>query len=331
MTSEEKISWFAPKILISIIVVICIAIGINYFINEKKYNEATELKVSEQYEEAYKIFNDLGSFKDSKKMKSEIEKSYPYIIKLCVPGDIFILGEYEQDNDLGNGKEPIEWIVLENNDGVIYAISKYVLDVQPFNKTETENCTLDNWLETTFRDNAFQSVPSGIITRAELISEDYYDDYYWGWREEGYGSLTPYVLSLKPEKCMDSRYDDPCYAWWVMPDSGDLENGYKSDSVYAPAGCTSFHSINDFNTVTDFMGVRPAIWLFANAETLPNIPQFSGKSPSYSGNGSSSSSGTCSSCNGTGKKLVEWYTFGDWGDVSYTSYDCPDCNGTGRK
>ena len=39
---------------------------------------------------------------------------------------------------------------------------------------------------------------------------------------------------------------------------------------------------------------------------------------------------TCSDCNGTGKKLVKWYSEGDWGEVSYSSYTCTKCNGTGR-
>lgn len=53
----------------------------------------------------------------------------------------------------------------------------------------------------------------------------------------------------------------------------------------------------------------------------------------YSSSGSSSGSykkSTCSDCNGTGKKLVKWYSEGDWGEVSYSSYTCTKCNGTGR-
>lgn len=28
-------------------------------------------------------------------------------------GDTYVFGQYEQDNDLSNGKEPIEWIVID--------------------------------------------------------------------------------------------------------------------------------------------------------------------------------------------------------------------------
>ncbi len=47
--------------------------------------------------------------------------------------------------------------------------------------------------------------------------------------------------------------------------------------------------------------------------------------------GSCSGSGrfSCSSCDGAGKTLVTWYSEGDWGEKSYTSYTCTSCNGRG--
>lgn len=40
---------------------------------------------------------------------------------------------------------------------------------------------------------------------------------------------------------------------------------------------------------------------------------------------------TCDSCNGRGKKLVTWYSEGNWGDTSYSSYECTSCHGSGKK
>ena len=40
---------------------------------------------------------------------------------------------------------------------------------------------------------------------------------------------------------------------------------------------------------------------------------------------------SCSSCGGAGKKLVTWYSEGDWGEKSYTSYTCTSCNGQGKR
>ncbi len=38
-------------------------------------------------------------------------------------------------------------------------------------------------------------------------------------------------------------------------------------------------------------------------------------------------SAVCSYCNGSGKCVVTWYSEGDWGEKSYSSYDCTRCSG----
>lgn len=51
----------------------------------------------------------------------------------------------------------------------------------------------------------------------------------------------------------------------------------------------------------------------------------SGSSSKGSSSSSKGSKGKCSYCGGSGKRLVTWYSEGDWGETSYTSYDCPYC------
>ena len=46
-------------------------------------------------------------------------------------GQTFKLGEYEQDNNTGNGTEPIEWQVLAVKGDRALVISRYVLDARP--------------------------------------------------------------------------------------------------------------------------------------------------------------------------------------------------------
>ena len=92
---------------------------------------------------------------------------------------------------------------------------------------------------------------------------------------------------------------------------------------------------NEGCDVTYINGVRPAVWICPNGgEDFPAEYVYSGETPvkySSGGSGGSSGSGKCSYCNGPGKKLVTWYSEGDWGEASYSSYKCPQCNGTGRK
>lgn len=78
-------------------------------------------------------------------------------------GDEFTLGTYEQDNDLENGAEDIEWIVYaKEEDGTYLCISKYVLDFQQFNDyyrkkicNKWQKSTLRTWLNETFYEAAF--------------------------------------------------------------------------------------------------------------------------------------------------------------------------------
>ncbi len=69
----------------------------------------------------------------------------------CVIGDRIIFGNYEQDYDTTNGKEPIKWRVLDKNDeGQLFIISEKVLDVQSYNTTQVnitwEFSTIRSWL-----------------------------------------------------------------------------------------------------------------------------------------------------------------------------------------
>ena len=89
-------------------------------------------------------------------------------------GDIVTFGRYEQDNDPSNGKEPIEWRVLEVDDasGRVLLLSLYGLDVQPYEAGHQgtrlvtwESCSLRKWLNGTFLNDAFTwDEQSGILT-----------------------------------------------------------------------------------------------------------------------------------------------------------------------
>jgi hypothetical protein len=47
-------------------------------------------------------------------------------------GDIVVFGSYEQDNQLDNGQEPLEWIVLDVQDNKAMLLSKYCIDTVIF-------------------------------------------------------------------------------------------------------------------------------------------------------------------------------------------------------
>lgn len=67
-------------------------------------------------------------------------------------------GHYPQTTE-GNDNTPIEWQILDVQDGKVLLISKYGLDAKPYHEDWTnitwENCTLRTWLNGEFLNKAF--------------------------------------------------------------------------------------------------------------------------------------------------------------------------------
>lgn len=131
----------------------------NTAILEIGYNKALSLMESGDYNSAVTAFRSLN-YKDSNEKAAEcLFKKQVLNLKNINIGEYVKFGEYEQDNNLENGKEEIEWLVLDKKDNKIWLISKYALDKQPYNNSSTnvtwENCSLRRWLNNEFSSNAF--------------------------------------------------------------------------------------------------------------------------------------------------------------------------------
>ena len=72
---------------------------------------------------------------------------------------IITFGHYEQDDDPNNGMEPVEWRVLDIQDGKALVISRYSLAREPYHSinepTTWENSTIRSWLNRNFLNTAF--------------------------------------------------------------------------------------------------------------------------------------------------------------------------------
>ena len=82
---------------------------------------------------------------------------------------------YEQDNNLDNGPEPIEWIVLARNGDRILALSKKALYGRKFNNNVNstwENCSLRTWLNDNFLKDAFDPVELAMIPTVVVSAEN---------------------------------------------------------------------------------------------------------------------------------------------------------------
>ena len=75
--------------------------------------------------------------------------------------DTIIFGKYEQDNNLENGSEDIEWLILEADAGNYVIISKYLLDAYYYHENmqevSWETCSAKEWLNNDFYNKAFSA------------------------------------------------------------------------------------------------------------------------------------------------------------------------------
>lgn len=97
-------------------------------------------------------------------------------------GKTVFLDSYEQDNNLSDGAEPIEWQVVGTRDGHTLLLSKYVLDYKKYNDEYSENttwkdCTLRAWLNNDFYNTAFSDSDKLRIVTAHNENPDSHELY----------------------------------------------------------------------------------------------------------------------------------------------------------
>ena len=97
-------------------------------------------------------------------------------VKNAQVGDIIEYGTFEQDGDTSNGEEPIEWMVLAEEDGKKLLLSRYILisvgDMMVFpgegvNYTWAE-CGIRTYLNGDFFESAFNEEERELIAETEL-------------------------------------------------------------------------------------------------------------------------------------------------------------------
>ena len=248
-------------------------------IKDQKYNAAIELYNTGKYDEAITAFEALNGYKDS---ETQLEKCYigkygeeKYnLIKNIKVGDTYKFGSYEQDNKTSNGKEEIEWIVLDKDGMSLLLISKYALDCQQYNTSYInvtwETCSLRKWLNGTFLSAAFSSEEQNSII-SSTVTADKNPSYSTSPGNNttdkvfllSINEVNKYFNSDSARQCQGTAY---CYAqgaykagngncwWWLR------SPGYYSDyAAYVYYGGSVTHS-GDF--VNDcYVAVRPALWI----------------------------------------------------------------------
>jgi hypothetical protein len=148
-----------------------------------------------------------GGFSKSKTVKVTAQKKgyeSSYDFSTVKKGDIIEFGTYEQDYPV-DGKDPIEWVVLEKKKNGILVMSKYALDCLPYNiefMEETwETCSLRKWLNEKFYNTAFNKTEKAMIKKTTVQNND---NSYYG--KDGGNDTRDKVLLLAIEDVLKESY-----------------------------------------------------------------------------------------------------------------------------
>ena len=206
-------------------------------------------------------------------------------------GDCVSFGTYPQTAE-GTDKTPIEWLVLAMEENRALLLSRYGLDVKPYNIAWTdvtwETCSLRNWLNNEFLNKAFSAEEQSSILTTDVDNSS--DQGYSGWNTPGGNNTQDKVFLLSYEEAnkylsvtYDYRYNTiprmvpTAYAiqagaytsnfyktaegntagWWWLRSPGSSQSNASYVNV--------FGSLKLYNVSIGIGCVRPAFWL--NLET----------------------------------------------------------------
>lgn len=239
---------------------------------DEKYDAAVALMDGGKYQEASTAFATLNGYKDS---NEKVFEAIKHILKNSSVGSYVILGSYEQDNDSSNGKEDIEWLVLEKENNRVLVISRYALDCQPYNKEPTavtwEDCSLRKWLNDDFVNTAFNNMEQGMMLTATVSADKNPDcSTYPGKATQDKVFLlsilevNKYFASDAAEKCKNTAYvekqgaqtlENGGFGFWWLRSPGD---GQEFAAFVSNNGGVATYG---FRVSADFVAVRPALWI----------------------------------------------------------------------
>ena len=187
----------------------------------------------------------------------------------AVPGEYISFGAYEQDNDFSNGKEPIEWLVLDVKDGKALLLSRYALDAKKYSllyQSDWESSYLRRWLNNSFVAEAFEDVEKDRVCMT-AVSADMNSDSGSSVTDDqvfvlDIAEVKEYLISDSDRKCSPtefaherhvSKYNEKC--WWWLRSLGNIVTNAAVVSVDGTVDSAG----RAFGT--ENIGVRPALWV----------------------------------------------------------------------
>lgn len=246
-------------VLIAALAIAAVAIVLlitQVLIPRNEYLLAEDMIAAGQHGKAVTAFRELGDYSDSAARAEALMEENPALpFALAQPGEIVAYGAYEQDGNASNGAEPIEWIVLTQEDHRVLAVSRDILDAKQYHlyesKTLPQLSALTKWLKLDFADIAFEGKVRTAVESAGLLEQEYVAALE---ETKVSANVTAYA---KANGAADGT-------WWL----------YENQS-FEEAGNLSALTAGGSNTapMTEIRGVRPAIWVLTNNNLLSENEQ----------------------------------------------------------
>lgn len=179
-----------------------------------------------------------------------------------VSGDTVIFGRWEQDGDPADGREPIEWLVLAEEDGRALLISRYSLDSCTFDRdaghsrTTWEVCSLRGWLNGVFRTAAFTEAEQALICLTEVRETEHGDAYDAG------NDTRDYIFPLDAEELLRLLPERERRAAKATAYAVSISNTAREHYWMRAGGIMNYEGDpGDFSGVGWKCFVRPALWI----------------------------------------------------------------------
>lgn len=187
-------------------------------------------------------------------------------------------GRYEQDGNIENGFEPIEWLILDQTENEYLILSKYVIDARRFNEFDCRgNVWADSsirlWLNDSFYHNAFSEEEKKSIIQKYLTDVDTSDKIFllsfdemnlFLYENLFYGYCTNYAIGNGVYLGCES--DNGWGAWWWLRGGSEKVDRYHNNFIQGGAP----GSYSEDTDGCGFSGVRPALGVSKNSVIIKN-------------------------------------------------------------
>ena len=195
-----------------------------------------------------------------------------------IPAETFQFGRYEQDNNTGNGAEPIDWQVLTVLGDRQLVISRYILDYRIFSDSisgsKWDSSALRTWLNGDFYNNAFTAAEKNSIL---LVTNSNPNNERFGTSGGGQTQDRIFLLSsdeanryfstsghrvTRQTSYAQHKYDSSFgldSSAWLLRSPGSMEN--TSAFINGDGSVNYEGSYQNLSGIPTEYAVRPAFWM----------------------------------------------------------------------